>query len=162
MIARGLEEVGITTDVRTYDRGAWYSKLQRGEFQLGLGWSADGPTPHPLFRALLSEETVEAVGTVAQVNWHRFGHPDAAGPLAVLQESRDPAQRTAATAALQHLFVAHAPTIPLFLSPSWGEANTRLFTGFPSSADPYARLSPNHQPDSLLVLTRLRTREPAP
>lgn len=158
VIAQGLRDVGVDATIRNYDFGAWFGRLQRGEFDLSLGWTADGPTPHGLFRALLSAETVEPVGTTANVNWHRFGHPGAEAHLQVLEQSTDrAAQKTAATA-LQGIFAEHAPAIPVFLNPSWGIANTRLFTGFPSQADPWARLSPNHHPESLLVLTDLRPR----
>ena len=51
--------------------------------------------------------------------------------------------------------VAEAPALPLFWAPSWGEANTSRFTGFPTPEDPYARLSPNTGAEALLVLTRL-------
>ena len=45
--------------------------------------------------------------------------------------------------------------IPLFPGPLWGAFNTRRFTGFPDQDDPYAPLSPNLEPQALLVLTRL-------
>ena len=66
-------------------------------------------------------------------------------------------QRRLATA-LQERFVAAAPVLPLFPSPSWAEYSTARFTGFPSADDPYARPTPNRQPECLLVLTRLRPR----
>ena len=46
IIVKNLEELGITTRLRTYDFGAWFHRLQTGEFDLSLGWSAGGPT-HP-------------------------------------------------------------------------------------------------------------------
>ena len=59
---------------------------------------------------------------------------------------------------LQAVFAAELPAIPLFPGPAWGAANARLFTGFPSAADPWATLSPNRSPESLLVLTALEPR----
>ena len=59
---------------------------------------------------------------------------------------------------LQALFVEHAPAIPLFPGPSWGEQSEERFTGFPSAENPYAPLSPNIAPASLLVLTQVRPR----
>ena len=37
-------------------------------------------------------------------------------------------------------------------------SDTSRITGFPTSEDPYATLSPNTVPDALLVLTRVRPR----
>jgi peptide/nickel transport system substrate-binding protein len=54
------------------------------------------------------------------------------------------------------LFVETVPSIPLFPGPSWGEYNTKRFTGFPSKENPYAKLSPNNPPEYLLVLTELK------
>ena len=61
-------------------------------------------------------------------------------------------------ASLQAVFAEEAPAIPLFPTPAWGEYNTSRITGFPTSEDPYATLSPNTVPDALLVLTRVRPR----
>ena len=57
---------------------------------------------------------------------------------------------------LQTIFLDEAPAIPLFLNPSWGECSTRRFTGWPSADDPYARLSPNHGAEALLVMNALK------
>jgi peptide/nickel transport system substrate-binding protein len=57
-------------------------------------------------------------------------------------------------------FVAVAPVIPLFPSPSWAEYNTSRIVGFPDAGDPYARPTPNRMPECLLILTRLAPRAP--
>jgi peptide/nickel transport system substrate-binding protein len=75
-----------------------------------------------------------------------------------LEAGADPA----AEAELHALFEENAPAIPLFPGPSWGEYSTARFTGFPDEDDPYAPLSPNLAPQSLLVLTRLRPRGEVP
>ena len=61
---------------------------------------------------------------------------------------------------LQRTFAAEAPAIPLYPNPSWGEFNTRRFTGFPSAANPYADPSPNKtdRGETLLVLTTVEPR----
>jgi len=59
---------------------------------------------------------------------------------------------------LQTLFAEHAPALPLFPGPAWGEFNTTRFTGFPSAERPYARLAPAQDPERLLVLLELRPR----
>jgi peptide/nickel transport system substrate-binding protein len=105
---------------------------------------------------------VKPVGVAAPENWHRFGDPRADELLGALEATDDPARELALTHELERLFVTQAPAIPLFPGPLWGAYNSTRFTGFPDRDDPYAPLSPNLSPQSLLVLTRLQPREPLP
>jgi peptide/nickel transport system substrate-binding protein len=82
--------------------------------------------------------------------------------LAAFEQEPDlEGQRRLATA-LQRVFAAEAPAIPLYPNPSWAEFNTRRFTGFPTAAHPYADPSPNRfdRGETLLVLTALEPRAP--
>lgn len=158
VIARGLREVGLTVKVEANDLTAWYERLQKGEFDLSMGWTDAWPEPYGFYRALMSTETVRPLGDSAADNWHRFGSSEADVALKVLEESIDPAQRKAAYETLQKIFVEQAPAIPLFLGPLWSEYNTTRFTGFPTAEDPYAPGSPNLYPQTLMVLTRLEPR----
>ena len=49
---------------------------------------------------------------------------------AILETDPDPAAQRAAVRRLQRRFAETVPAIPLFPSPSWGQANTTRFTGF--------------------------------
>jgi peptide/nickel transport system substrate-binding protein len=161
VIARGLREVGVEVTVRTYDFGAWAQRVQEGRFDLSLGWSFEGPTPYTFYRWLMGTSTVKPEGTVSMSNWHRYGSPRADALLEAFEGEPDPgAQRDLATA-LQRTFADEAPAIPLYPNPSWGEFNTRRFTGFPSAAQPYADPSPNKfdRGETLLLLTTIVPRE---
>jgi peptide/nickel transport system substrate-binding protein len=158
VIARGLQEIGIEVRVKTYDFNAWFEKLQSGDFELSMGWSEVHPTPYALFRTLMSTQTLRPIGTAASTNWHRFGLPEADDLLETLAITTDRAKQKPLVDQLQMLFVEHAPALPLFPGPLWGEFNTTRFTGFPSKANPYAPLTPNWAPQSLLVLTELKPR----
>jgi peptide/nickel transport system substrate-binding protein len=160
VIARDLREVGLDVRLRSYDFGAWFDRLQRGTFTLSLGWSPSGPTPYPLYQGLMSARAVRPVGQPAQRGWARYGSAEADELLDRFERTTDLEQQRAIAARLQELFVREVPAIPLFPSPSWGEYRTERFVGFPSADDPYARLSPNHFPDPLLVMTHLRRRSP--
>lgn len=163
VIARGLRELGIDASVKTYDFGAWSQRVQEGKFDLSLGWSFEGPTPYTFYRWLMASDTVKPEGTVAMSNWHRYGSPKADRLLAEFEQEADPAGQHRISAALQQTFVDEAPAIPLYPNPSWGEFNTRRFTGFPSAADPYADPSPNKfdRAETLLVLTNVQPRPEA-
>ncbi len=158
VICRNLEQVGVKATLRSYDFGAWFQKLQRGDFWLSLGWTEEGPTPYSLYRGLMATETKQPLGEEAATNWHRFASPRADAWLRELERTTDPRREHQLYASLQRLFVAQAPALPLFPDVSWGEYSLKRFKGFPSEADPYALLTPNKAPDSLLVLTRLEAR----
>ncbi len=158
VVARNLREVGLDVRVKSYDFGAWFDKLQRGEFALSIGWATYGPTPYGFWVGAMSPDAVRPVGEPAPQNWHRFGDARAGGLLSDFEGTANPREQERIAHALQERFQATAPILPLFLDPSWGEANTTRFVGFPSAEDPYARLSPNHEMEALLVMTRVRSR----
>ncbi len=155
VIARDLRAVGIDARVQGRDFAAWFDGVTRGDFSLSLGWAAAGPTPYRMYRGLMDPAGVTPIGTPAAANWGRHGSTDAQAVLARFEAAGEVDEQRALAAELQRIFLAEAPAIPLFPSASWGEANTRWVTGFPSADDPYARLSPNTAPEPLLVMTRL-------
>lgn len=157
-----LSELGIECQLRTYDFSAWFDQLGKGQFDLSIGWSPEGPTPHSLYEGLMAERSVKPVGTLAPTNWHRRGDPRMDALLDRFEQTPDRQGQQQLVAQMQQLFAEDAPAIPLFPSPSWGEYNSTRFTGFPDADNPYARLSPNHHPDPLLVMTRVRPVEPTP
>ena len=160
VISRGLADIGVRASVRTYDFGAWFQKVQEGDFDLSLGWSYEGPTPYTFYRWLMASETVEPVGEIAPGNWHRFGSAAADSVLKAFEGEADPEGQRRLAAELQRIFVADAPAIPLYPNPSWAEFNTGRFDGFPTAENPYADPSPNKfdRGECLLVLTNLRPR----
>jgi peptide/nickel transport system substrate-binding protein len=158
IIVRGLRAAGIDAGVRTSDYQAWFEQLGSGDYTLSIGWSEASATPYGFYHALMATESVRPLGESAPENWHRFGLPAADALLRQLEETTDPAEEKRLTAGLQRLFVEHAPAIPLFPGPLWGEFNSSRFTGFPDASDPYAPLSPHVEPQSLLVLTRIAPR----
>lgn len=160
VIARGLREVGIDAQVQTYDFGAWSQRVQEGKFDLTLGWSFEGPTPYSFYRWLMASATVKPEGTAAMSNWHRYGSARADALLAQFEQAAEPAAQHRIITALEQTFADEAPAIPLYPNPSWGEFNTRRFTGFPSAQQPYADPSPNKfdRAETLLVLTNVAPR----
>jgi peptide/nickel transport system substrate-binding protein len=156
VLVRDLRRIGIDARVRTMDFQAWFERLQKGDFALAVGRTELSATPYGFYHSLMSSESVLPVGQPAPENWARFGLPAADALFARLEASDDPEVQRQATAALQELFAEQAPAIPLFGGPLWGEYNSTRFVGFPDAANPYAPLAPYLEPQSLLVLTRLR------
>ncbi len=158
IISRQLQTIGVQVSVKTYDFSAWFDRLQRGEFDLCIAWSIQGPSPYIFYRNLLSSAQKLPLGQPAASNWHRFSSPQTDRTLQELEAALDPADVERLTHALEASFVEAAPVIPLFLGPSWGSFNNARFTGFPTADNPYAKLSPNDTPETLLVLTELKPR----
>jgi peptide/nickel transport system substrate-binding protein len=160
LIARGFGELGIQVAVHTYDFGAWFQRVQEGDYDLTLGWSFEGPTPYFFYRWLMSSATVREVGETSMGNWHRFGSSTADEVLEAFEREADPERQRALSDSLQAIFVREAPAIPLYPNPSWAEYNTIRFTGFPSEENPYADPSPNKfdRGECLLVLLSLTPR----
>jgi peptide/nickel transport system substrate-binding protein len=158
VIAQDLGALGFDVRLRTYEFGAWYTRLGRGEFDLSIAWSVEGPNPYGFYRWLLSSRTVRPLGEMAGGNWHRFGDAEADELLAAFEVTDDPWRQHALMAKIEERFVALAPAIPLFPNPAWGVFSTRRFEGFPSEGNAYAPLSPHREPERLLVLTTLTPR----
>jgi peptide/nickel transport system substrate-binding protein len=161
VIARGLRDVGVDASVRTYDFSAWFQRVQKGEFDLTIGWSFEGPTPYLFYRWLMSSATAKPIGETSHGNWHRYGSPAADAVFAAFEREPDPEGQRLLADDMQRIFVAEAPAIPLYPNPSWAEYNVGRFDGFPSEEEPYADPSPNKfdRGDLLLVLTSLQPRQ---
>ena len=158
IVSQNLKKVGIKAKVKTYDFGAWISRMQKGEFDLAIGWAEKGTTPYALYKGMMSSEYLKPIGETADVNWHRFSLTSADSLFRKYEQTSDQKEITEIIYELQHLFIEHAPSLPLFAEASWAECNTKYFTNFPSKENPYATLSPNYPPENLLVLVNLKRR----
>jgi peptide/nickel transport system substrate-binding protein len=132
--------------------------MQRGDFEMGVAWGFDGPSPYIPYKWLMSSATVRPLGEVATGNFHRFGDARVDALLSEFEQTADEAEQHRIMAEVQARFVATAPAIPLFANPLWSETSTRRIEGFPTADDPYAKPSPHAVPDCLLVLVNLRPR----
>jgi len=156
VIASALRAVGVDAKLRLYDMSAWIDHLQRGDFDMAIAWSGEGPTPYRFYRWLMSPDTVVPLGQMAAANWHRFGDERAGELLRSFERTSDPAEQGRLTRDLERRFAELVPAIPLFPGPLWGSYRTQRFEGFPSADNPYAKLTPNASPEALLVLVELR------
>lgn len=158
IVARQLAELGIDVRIVTYDRPTWFDRMQRGTFDLAIGWTVQGPTPYIFYRGLMSSDQYAAVGQPAPLNWHRFSDPTLDAVFDGFERAGDRAEQERLALEMQRAFVRHAPSLPLFPNPPWGTYNDERIVGFPDADDPYAKLTPNDYTQPLLVLTRLRPR----
>lgn len=155
IIAQNFEEIGVRLEVRPYDFPAWFERVQQGNFDISIGWSAGGPTPYNFYRGQMSSLTYNDIGTTSNENWHRFQNADADALLAQFAKSTDEAEQKDVINQLQMLFVEQFPAIPLFPGPQWGQYNDKRFTGFPNEENPYSILSTYAYTERLLVMTTI-------
>ena len=158
VISQNLNKVGIKAKVRTYDFGAWIGRMQRGDFEMSIGWAEKGANPYNFFKGMMFSEYVKPIGEVADVNWHRFGSTKADLLIKTLEKTSDEKRIKNIIHDLQYLFIEHAPGIPLFAEPAWGECNTKFFKNFPSKDNPYGPLSNNEQPSFIFTLINVKKR----
>ena len=152
VISQNLKKIGIKATVRTYDFGAWIVRMQQGKFQMAIGWADKGSTPYNFFKGMMFSEYVKPIGETADINWHRFGIKEADSLIKEFERTSDTKKMENIIYKLQHLFIEHAPGIPLFTELSWAEYNSKYFTNFPNAENPYGPLSPNEAGVALTLL----------
>ena len=165
ILRENLAEIGVAVTVKALDYNAWDEALRRGRFELSLGFGSRGPTPYEFYRGQMDQTVVRPLGDRAEINFHRFGDPEATKLLRRIEQTANAAELAALMTDLQRRFVERAPSIPLFIGPQWGVYNTTRVTGFPSRFRPYANAVPTGSPrgafpapDSLPVLLEVRPR----
>ncbi len=158
VVSQNLNKIGVKTKVKTYDFGAWISRMQKGDFQLSIGWTEKGSTPYNLYKGMMSPDYLKPLGEVADVNWHRFSSDKADILLKKYEQTSDEKEIERIIYELQKIFVESAPSIPLFAEASWAECNTTYFTNFPSAENPYGTLSPNYEHENLFLMLNVRPR----
>jgi peptide/nickel transport system substrate-binding protein len=156
IMAQNFKDIGIQAAVKTYDFAAWIERVQKGQFDISIGWSAGGPTPYNFYRGQMSSLTAQPIGTVANDNWHRYVNKDADAILKEFAAISDEAKQKELANKLQMLFAENLPAIPLFPGPQWGEYNSTRFTGFPDKDNPYTVLSTYSMVERLLVMTAIK------
>ena len=158
IIVQNLKQIGLDASLKTYDFGAWFDKVQKGEFEGAVGWTQEGPTPYQFYRGHMASAMVKPLGEPAVMNWHRYGSKEADALFEQFEKTADLAEQHAIASKLQAVYAENAPSIPLHFSPVWGQYNDKRFTNFPNKENPYARLSTFPHPQYLLLLTEVRPR----
>jgi len=158
IIAQDLKAIGITASVKAYDFSTWFDRVQKGDFDMSIGWSSGGATPYNYYRDQMSQRSFKKIGEAAGANWHRYVSKKADDLLDQLAATADAAKQKTISEQLQQTFADEAPAIPLFPGPDWYEYNTKRFTGFPTKDNPYAVGSFFNQgtPEQLIVMTTIK------
>ncbi len=155
IMAQNFAEIGIKATVKPYDVSTWQDRVQKGDFDLSIGWSSQGATALNFYRGVMSSSTVQPTGTTGTENWQRYASTVADGLLDQFAATSDADEQKGIVAQLSMAYATEVPAIPLFPGPQWGEFNTARFTGFPNEDNPYALLSTYEFSGRLLVMTAI-------
>jgi peptide/nickel transport system substrate-binding protein len=158
IIQQNLGEIGVAATVKPLEYNGWTDALKQGRFDLSLGFGSRGPTPYQFYRGQMDGALVRPIGEETVDNFHRFASEEAGELLRRFEATSDADEQADLSRQLQKLYVANAPSLPLFSSPLWGVFNSKYFTGFPSRFLPYSGAAPGGQPDSLPVLIEVKPR----
>jgi len=155
IMAQNLKALGIDASVKTYDFSAWLDRVNKGEFDISIGWSGNGATPLNFYRSQMSKTRVKPIGEAAEENWQRYSNDEADKLLVQFASTSNFDEQKKIGDQLQMLFVQNAPAVPLFPGPQWYEFNTARFTGFPDKDNPYS-IGSTYAAESILVMVEVK------
>jgi peptide/nickel transport system substrate-binding protein len=153
--AQSATEAGIEVVTEYPEFPVINARRNNGEFDL-LIWTMDNGGSSPAapwgrFRDVLDRRGVPDFGEVAFWNWTRFEHQDVPALLDAAAASTDDAEKAELYSQLDAIFMESIPAIPLMYRPlEFYEFNETYWTGFPTSANPFAPPLPNRAGVKLL------------
>ncbi|HEV2377076.1 MAG TPA: ABC transporter substrate-binding protein [Streptosporangiaceae bacterium] len=156
VIQGDLRAVGIALTPQNMTYTAYSNRLTYGHFQLAYYAQLGGPTPYYELQQWLDSANSAPIGRAASSDYERYSNS------ATDRLINEYAATT--TASAQHRIVRQlaavvlddVPYIPVTEAADWYEYDTAAFSGWPTSADPYAQPSPYVVPDWGQVLLHLR------
>jgi peptide/nickel transport system substrate-binding protein len=157
IISESLQAVGLNATVVTPEFGEWLNNLQTGTYEVSIGWSAAGLTPHDFYRAVLDSSLITAEGIANGSTWARWTSEETDGLLSAFTATADETEQRAIMDRMQMVYVQNIPAVPLFPGPTWYEWTDYRFTGFPTPDNYYTQGSSWEETfgASLLVLLRI-------
>ena len=144
--------VAVTIEAPTAD--TWFSDIALGNFDATLHWTDNGSTPYDIYSDIMNGTYLKPVGQEAVYNFGRFDSTDATTALATYASAPSDADKDAALARIQEIFIDQVPAVPLLERPSWGQYSQKYYTGWPTEANPYADINMT-MPAATLILTKL-------
>jgi peptide/nickel transport system substrate-binding protein len=156
-LRRQLAQLGVQVTIRQVAESSWLASLQQGSYQMTFQDVAAGPTPWYEYETLLSSSRSAEIGQLASSDYERWMDPATDQLLAEDADTDDPALQVQAIQGLEQIMVDDVPVIPLLDDADWSEYRTSDWVGWPTASDPYALPAPYSAPDTLLVITHLRS-----
>ncbi|GLY06063.1 ABC transporter substrate-binding protein [Actinoplanes sp. NBRC 101535] len=156
ILKSNFAEIGIKATVEKPNQNVWDANVQKGDFEGTVRWTNGGSTPFDIYQTVLDGDLYKPIGTAAQQgNFGRFQSPEATAALKTYSSATSDADRAAALATIQKIFVEQAPMLPIGSDNVGGAYSTKNWIGWPSDADSYAPMQPT-QAGALDVVLHLR------
>jgi peptide/nickel transport system substrate-binding protein len=140
VVAESAKAAGIELTPTFPEAPQHIQQLQNGDFDLGMYsvTGSDPASPWARFRDVMDAKGVAAIGATAFWNYGRFSDPSVSGLLAQAAAA-SPSEQPALFAQLDAVFMKNVPAIPMEYRPlEFFQINESVWTGFPSSSNPYA------------------------
>jgi peptide/nickel transport system substrate-binding protein len=155
-ILQEFKAIGLQGSLKLEAAPAVTADEEKGNFQFAEGSSAAGVSPYVVFNSLLNSALSAPVGGTATADFERFKSAAADSYLSQFAGANSLAVQKQAAYGLEGIMIHDLPVIPFMYTVAWGEYNTAKFTGWPTSAAPYALGTTYYTPEDELVVLHLR------
>jgi peptide/nickel transport system substrate-binding protein len=156
-IVQNLISLGVDAKLLAPSNTVYLSDLADGTFDFAI-WTqfSSGPGPYYQFDEMLNSQFSAPIGKAAVSNYGRWNDPATNTALNEYAATNNAATQTKAMYAIEGIMVNKVPLFPLEYQVAFGEANTKLFTGWPTPSNPYATLSPYVGNSNELVMLHIK------
>jgi peptide/nickel transport system substrate-binding protein len=155
VIAQEYKAAGIKLNVEEESGTDYDNNLYKGEYQLAYGVESGGPSPYYELRQLLDSSNSAPVGQLAGTNWERYSNPATDALFNEYAATTSTTTQHQIIDSLEKIMLTDVPVIPMTEAAEWYQYDTSNFTGWETSADPFAIPAPYAYPDLEQVLLRL-------
>jgi peptide/nickel transport system substrate-binding protein len=141
IVAKSAKAIGIGIDTQFPQAPTMIAALQNGDFDLAMySYTGVNPSsPWVRFRDALDIRDVPEAGKTAFYNYNRFENAEVAALLDAAAAAKDDASAKTAYAALDKIYRANIPVVPLMYRPlEFYEFNASNWENFPTEENPYA------------------------
>jgi len=156
VMAQELTKIGINATVLTPAATTFYDDVYAGKYQLAYNVETGGPTPFFEIRQWLYSKNSAPIGTDAASNWERYDNPAVDKLLDTYFTTTSSATQHTIVDQLENVMVTQYPVIPVLEEVDWFQYNSKEFTGYPTSANPWAQPGLYNEPDWGYVLDALK------
>ncbi|MBV9095036.1 MAG: ABC transporter substrate-binding protein [Streptosporangiaceae bacterium] len=156
VIEQQLKAVGIAVTPDNLSSTDFDADLYYGKYQLAYyDQQTFGPSAYYELNNWLNSANTAPVGKIAASNYERYSNPATDTLLNQYATTTDPATQQSILDQVQQVMVTEVPIIPVVEAVDWYQYDTGSFTGWPTSANPYAQPSAFSYPDNEQVLLHL-------
>jgi peptide/nickel transport system substrate-binding protein len=155
VITQEFAAVGIKLTVNELSGVDYDNDLYKGQYQLAYGNETGGPAPYYELRQLLYSPNSAPIGQAAATNWERYSSPATDALFNQYAATTSSTVQHQIIDKLQKVMLSDVPVIPMTESAEWYQYDTSSFTGWETSADPFAIPAPYFYPDNEVLLLHL-------